>query len=149
MREKRTVQCSIFEAYAEHEIGRELKAMSDWLDRHLDLLDWVAADVRQRNVEQTGRKGLTVESVLRCAILKQYRQLRPHSGPNWLRTPPAAMAEIWTVAAPKLNSHAGRFAIKLPTFSICPQHGAAGRRVLGERQVMAVLQPVAPPPVNG
>ena len=75
MREKRTVQCSIFETYAEHEIGRELKAMSDWLDRHFDLLDWVAADVKQRNVEQTGRKGLTVESVLRCAILKQYRQL--------------------------------------------------------------------------
>ena len=65
MREKRTVQCSIFEAYAEHEIDRELKAMSDWLDRHLNLLDWVAADVKQRNVERTGRKGLTVESVLR------------------------------------------------------------------------------------
>src|SRR5210317_1741992 len=75
MREKRTVQRSIFEAYAEHEIGRELKAMSDWLDQNLDLLDWVAADVKQRNVEETGRKGLTIESVLRCAILKQYRQL--------------------------------------------------------------------------
>jgi len=75
MREKRTVQTSIFEQYAEHEIGRELKAMSDWLDQHTDLLDWVAADVKQRNVEETGRKGLTVESVLRCAILKQYRQL--------------------------------------------------------------------------
>ena len=75
MREKRTVQGSIFEAYAEHEIGRELKAMSDWLDQHLDLLDWVAADVKQRTVEKTGRKGLTIESVLRCAILKQYRQL--------------------------------------------------------------------------
>jgi IS5 family transposase len=42
MREKRTVQSSIFEQYAEHEIGRELKAMSDWLDTHLNLLDWVA-----------------------------------------------------------------------------------------------------------
>jgi IS5 family transposase len=75
MREKRTVQRSIFEQYAEHEIGRELKAMSDWLDTQLDLLDWVAADVKQRNVEETGRKGLSIESVLRCAILKQYRQL--------------------------------------------------------------------------
>ena len=56
MREKRTVQNSIFETYAEHEIGRELKAMSDWLDQHLDLLDWVAADVKQRNVEQTGKR---------------------------------------------------------------------------------------------
>lgn len=75
MREKRTVQASIFEAYAEHEIGRELKAMSDWLDQHLDLLEWVAADVKRRHVEETGRKGLSIESVLRCAILKQYRQL--------------------------------------------------------------------------
>lgn len=31
MREKRTIQISIFEQYAEHEIGRELKAMSDSL----------------------------------------------------------------------------------------------------------------------
>ena len=75
MREKRTIQASIFEGYAEHEIGRELKAMSDWLDQNIDLLDWVAADVKQRNVEETGRKGLSIESVLRCAILKQYRQL--------------------------------------------------------------------------
>ncbi len=75
MREKRTIQASIFEGYAEHEIGRELKAMSDWLDTQLDLLDWVAADVKQRNVEETGRKGLSIESVLRCALLKQYRQL--------------------------------------------------------------------------
>jgi IS5 family transposase len=75
MREKRTVQSNIFEHYAEHEIGRELKAMSDWLDQNVDLLDWVAADVKQRHVEETGRKGLSIESVLRCAILKQYRQL--------------------------------------------------------------------------
>ena len=53
MREKRTVQARLFEAYAEHEIGRELKAMSDWLDQNIDLLDWVAADVKQRNVEET------------------------------------------------------------------------------------------------
>ena len=31
MRQKRTVQSSIFDLYAEHEIGRELEAMSDWL----------------------------------------------------------------------------------------------------------------------
>jgi len=49
--------------------------MSDWLDQNIDLLDWVAADIKQRNVEETGRKGLSIESVLRCAVLKQYRQL--------------------------------------------------------------------------
>jgi len=75
MREKHTVQRSIFEHYAEHEIGRELRAMSDWLDQHVDLLDRVTADINPCSVEDTGRKGLSVESVLRCAILKQYRQL--------------------------------------------------------------------------
>ena len=75
MREKHTVQRSIFEHYAEHEIGLELKSMSGWLDQNMDLLDWVAADINPRTVEDTGRKGLSVESVLRCAILKQYRQL--------------------------------------------------------------------------
>ena len=75
MREKHTVQRSIFEHYAEHEIGLELKSMSAWLDQNMDLLDWVAADVNPCQVEDTGRKGLSVESVLRCAILKQYRQL--------------------------------------------------------------------------
>ena len=75
MRENHTVQRSIFEHYAEHEIGLELKSMSAWLDQNMDLLDWVAADINPHTVEDTGRKGLSVESVLRCAILKQYRQL--------------------------------------------------------------------------
>ena len=75
MREKHTVQRSIFEHYAEHEIGLELKLMSGWLDQNTDLLDWVAADIKPRTVEDTGRKGLSVESVLRCALLKQYRQM--------------------------------------------------------------------------
>ena len=75
MRENHTVQRSIFEHYAEHEIGLELKSISAWLDQNMDLLDWVAADINPCTVEDTGRKGLSVESVLRCAILKQYRQL--------------------------------------------------------------------------
>jgi len=75
MRDKHTVQRSIFEHYAEHEIGMELKSMSVWLDQNMDLLDWVAADINPCTVEDTGRKGLSIESVLRCAILKQYRQL--------------------------------------------------------------------------
>jgi len=75
MREKRTIQSSIFEQYAEHEIGRELKAMSNWLDHQPELLDWVDIDLRMHSVTATGRKGLTTDSVLRCAILKQYRQL--------------------------------------------------------------------------
>lgn len=75
MRELRTVQHSIFECYAEHEIGEELKAMSDWLDRHREVLDWVAVDLGSGCSSATGRKGVSAESVLRCALLKQYRQL--------------------------------------------------------------------------
>jgi len=44
------------------------------------------------------------------------------------------MAEIRTVAAPKLNSHSGRFAIKLPAFSdVGNAHEAAGGCALAER----------------
>jgi hypothetical protein len=32
MRQERTVQPSIFDLFAQHEIGCELKAMSDWLE---------------------------------------------------------------------------------------------------------------------
>jgi transposase, IS5 family len=75
MRQERTVQASIFDVFAEHEIGRELKAMSDWLDAHRALLGLVAADLRREGVQETGRQGLPAEAVLRCALLKQYWQL--------------------------------------------------------------------------
>jgi IS5 family transposase len=44
MRQERTVQASIFDLFAQHEIGRELKAMSQWLDEHRQLLGSVADD---------------------------------------------------------------------------------------------------------
>jgi len=75
MRQERTVQASIFDQYAPHEIGHELQAMSAWLDAHPELLSWVTADLRVRPTQPTGRCGISGESVLRCAILKQYRQL--------------------------------------------------------------------------
>jgi transposase, IS5 family len=75
MRQERTVQASIFDLFAGHEIGRELKAMSAWLDEHGALLGLVAADLRRHGVKETGRHGLPAESVLRCALLKQHRQL--------------------------------------------------------------------------
>jgi IS5 family transposase len=75
MRQERTVQASIFDVFAGHEIGRELKAMSEWLDEHRTLLGLVAEDLRRDGVRATGRQGLPAEAVLRCALLKQYRQL--------------------------------------------------------------------------
>ena len=75
MRQERTVQASIFDLFADHEIGRELKAMSQWLDEHHELIGLVAEDLRRHGVKETGRQGLPAESVLRCALLKQHRQL--------------------------------------------------------------------------
>ena len=75
MRQERTVQASIFDVFATHEIGRELQAMSRWLDVHRNLLGLVAGDLVRGGVKATGRQGLPAEAVLRCALLKQSRQL--------------------------------------------------------------------------
>src|SRR5207244_4910333 len=75
MRQERIIQATIFDVFAQHEIGRELKAISQWLDEHRALLSVVSGDLRRHKVQETGRHGLPAEAVLRCALLKQYRQL--------------------------------------------------------------------------
>src|SRR5215813_7007271 len=70
MRQERTVQATIFEVFAQREIGCELKAMSQWLDGQGGLIGLVADDLRRQGARQTGRRGLPAESVLRCALLK-------------------------------------------------------------------------------
>ncbi len=75
MRKVHTSQVSIFDAYAPHDIGRELEGMSRWLDEHPQVPEWVEGDLRRQGVKPTGREGMTVESVVRCGLLKQYRQL--------------------------------------------------------------------------
>jgi transposase, IS5 family len=75
MRQERIIQATLFDVFAAHEIGRELKAVSRWLDEHRALLSLVVGDLRRHGVQETGRHGLPAEAVLRCALLKQYRQL--------------------------------------------------------------------------
>src|SRR6201987_3783577 len=75
MRQDRTIQATIFEVFAQHEIGCELKAMSQWLDGQRQLTSLVAGDLRRQGVRETGRHGLSAEGVLRFALLKQQRQL--------------------------------------------------------------------------
>ena len=43
MRQERTVQATIFEVFARHEIGCELKAISQWLDGQRGLVSLVGA----------------------------------------------------------------------------------------------------------
>src|SRR5215831_17811379 len=74
MRQERTVQATIFEVFAQHEIGCALQAISEWLDRQRPLVSLFAADLRRQGVRETGRRGLPAETVLRCGLLKQQRQ---------------------------------------------------------------------------
>ena len=64
----------LFDVFAKHEIGGELKKASTWLDEHPTLLGLVAGNLRRDGVQETGRHGLPAEAVLRCALLRQSRQ---------------------------------------------------------------------------
>ena len=55
MRQSRIIQGTLFEKFAEHEIRRELRVMSQWLDRHRELLELVMTDLRGSPVQATGR----------------------------------------------------------------------------------------------
>ena len=74
MRAKRTHQMSIYEPFAEHEIGQELKAISGWMDQHVEVLDWAEKDIQRKGIKDTGRSGMSIEAILRCGLLKQHRQ---------------------------------------------------------------------------
>lgn len=75
MRQKRDPQVSIMHVLSQHEIGKELQAISEILDENQQMLDWVHQDLAGLKATDTGREGMTAEQVLRAAILKQYRSL--------------------------------------------------------------------------
>ena len=54
MRQERTIQATIFEVFAQHEIGCELMAMSQWLDGQRQLTSVVAGDLRRGGVRPAG-----------------------------------------------------------------------------------------------
>ncbi len=53
MRQERIIQANLFEIFATHEIGRELKQISGWLDQHRPLLRLVSNDLRRDGVCET------------------------------------------------------------------------------------------------
>ena len=53
MRQERIIQATIFEVFARHEIGCELKAISQWLDRQRPLVSLVAGDLRRSGLRET------------------------------------------------------------------------------------------------
>lgn len=76
MRETRVPQASIFESYSEHEFGKQLKRLSDRIDdfSHI-ILPVIEKDLVSQSVQPVGRRGLSIESIFRCMVLKQMLQI--------------------------------------------------------------------------
>ena len=77
MRETRNAQATLFDHYAKHQFGRQLEKLSALLDDYPQILELVARDFDKANVASTGACGLSLESILRCLVLKQTTQLTP------------------------------------------------------------------------
>jgi len=75
MRRKFNPQLNLFVSMAKSSIAKELIQMSKVLDATPKVLELVFADLTKARRSTTGREGMTAEQVVRCAVLKQYRQL--------------------------------------------------------------------------
>jgi IS5 family transposase len=75
MRRKFNPQLNLFTIMARNQIAQELQLISQVLDATPRVLELVYQDLVRSSRPTTGREGMTAEQVLRCAILKQYRQL--------------------------------------------------------------------------
>ena len=71
MRETHTAQLSIFDFYSQHEFSDFLHDLSSLLDNHPQILTLLENDLLTEGARPTGRKGLSVESIFRCMLLKQ------------------------------------------------------------------------------
>lgn len=78
MRETRTAQTSVFDFYSQHERSTFFRNLSERLDRHPQLHRLMEPDLRKPGTRDTGRKGLSVESVFRCLLLKQITRVSYH-----------------------------------------------------------------------
>ena len=77
MKEKIDTQINLFEFYAEHEMAQQLKSISTFLDDHCTIVDLATdLDLCGNTRHASGRKGLTADSILRAAVLKQMMGLR-------------------------------------------------------------------------
>jgi IS5 family transposase len=75
MRQKRDPQRNLLHLMMRNKVARELEAISQVLDQNPDILDLVFQDLVKYQRRDTGRDGMTAEQVLRCALVKQYREL--------------------------------------------------------------------------
>jgi IS5 family transposase len=57
--------------YCGHDIGVQLKNLSELLDSHPEILRLIKSDLVNPSLRPVGRNGLSVENVFRCLLLKQ------------------------------------------------------------------------------
>jgi IS5 family transposase len=75
MRRKFNSQMNLFSPIMSNSIVKELEQISHILDATPTVMDLVFQDLIKTRRPDTGRKGMTAEPVLRCAILQQDREL--------------------------------------------------------------------------
>jgi IS5 family transposase len=75
MRHKFNPQTNLFSPIMRSSIVKELRGISDVLDATPTVMERVFKDLTAARRTDTGREGMTAEQVLRCAVLKQYREL--------------------------------------------------------------------------
>ena len=66
---------SIFESFGPSDLAIELAAISRQLDGATGVWEMAYQDLVGLRREDTGRFGMTAEQVLRCSLLKQFRNL--------------------------------------------------------------------------
>lgn len=84
MRQKRNRQRTIFEVLGKNPGPKEFEQMALVLDANPEILDLAFADLTSGRRSDTGREGMTAEQVLRCAIVKQSRELTYEDLEFWL-----------------------------------------------------------------
>jgi len=75
MRKKWDEQLSIWDYLPKNRVSKELRGISEIIEAHPEILESIYRDLSRSQRLDTGRDGMTAEQVLRCAILKQYRNL--------------------------------------------------------------------------
>lgn len=75
MRRKSNPQLFLFDTPSNNPVAKELEQISVILDDTPQLIDIIYHDLTRSSRHDTGREGMNAEQVLRCCILKQYRQL--------------------------------------------------------------------------
>lgn len=75
MRKKWDEQLAIFHILPRNKVARELQGISEIIEANPQIVDRVYQDFFGGCLLDTGRQGMTAEQILRCAILKQYRNL--------------------------------------------------------------------------